>query len=353
MPPTPRRDRPRSRSLVLATTLVAVSFSTTAPALAAPDWGKSFEPGAVAPHLPAGKTSFIVVGAGQPTPELQSATAAIEQALRKSGRANLVMNASGLGPVDGLDDAAIVKKCEALPVESIVIARVFPGSDDSQPQAVVTLYGKKGELKSAFSGAAGGAAAPAGSVEAEGTGVSAAAVAGVADVVRATERTSTAAQERYDREYLSVNQAGDSLFPFQGKYHREMSVPEFYRALGRHDLASAHEERKVLKILLMVAGLGAVAGGTLMAMSEPDNSAVVVVSVGCVAALAGLIIPNANGMEPAALRETVDKHNVNLKKKLELSAPGGSAATKVRGPSWMLAPFAARAGGGLALGGSF
>lgn len=350
MPSPPWRARLRSCSLFLVTTL---SFSATVQAMAAPDWGRAFQPGAVASHLPAGKTSLIVVGAGPSTPELQGATAAIEQALRKSGRAGLVMNASGLGPVDGLDDAAIVKKCAALPVESIAIARVFPGSDDGQPQAVVTLYGKNGELKSAFSGTAGGSATPAPSVEAEGTGVSTAAVAGVADVVRGTERTSAAAQERYDREYLSIAHVGtDDLQATQGKYSREMSIPEFYRALGRDDLASAYQERKVFKIVLMVAGMGTAVGATLLSADGPTSGTVVAITGGVGAAMLGLLLPNAYGMEPAALRETVDKHNASLKKKLELS-PGGGAATKVRGPSWMAAPFVSTTGGGLALGGSF
>src|SRR5205814_4570921 len=115
---------------------------------------------AVAVNLPAGKTDFIVVGAGPATPERRDAAAALEKSVRASGRAALVMNASGLGPVEALDDATIVGKCKALPITSVVIVRVFPGSGDEPPRAVVTLYNRAGEVKSAFTGAAG----PAGSV---------------------------------------------------------------------------------------------------------------------------------------------------------------------------------------------
>jgi len=325
--------------------LLVLIFASRAEAT--PDWSAPFDPAAVAANLPAGKGDYIVVGAGPATPVLRSATDALENGLRKGGRAGLVMNAAGLGTVEALDDAAIVARCAALPVGTIAVVRVFPGSDDDRPQAVVTLYDKKGKVKGAFSAAAGQPAGGKATEPAEGTGVSAAAVAGVSDVVRASGADTGAAQERYDRESLSVIASDSYIAASQGKYHRALEVPEFYRILGRNDLASAYEERRTFKIVLGVGGLAGFGAGIAMAINDPSDAAVVVCSAGLGVALLGLILPNANGLEPAELRESVDRYNGNLRKKLQLSVAPAPR------PRLVWSPVVSATGGGLAVAGSF
>jgi len=55
------------------------------------------------------------------------------------------MDASSLGSVEGLADDAIVTKAARLPVERVVVVRVFGDS------VVVTVYGMTGDAKSALS----------------------------------------------------------------------------------------------------------------------------------------------------------------------------------------------------------
>src|SRR5438067_798994 len=112
---------PPRRSIATGLFLLFLLATSTVRAAPATDWSGAFEPNAVAVNLPAGKTDFIVVGAGPATPERRDAAAALEKSVRASGRAALVMNASGLGPVEALDDATIVGKCKALPITSVVI----------------------------------------------------------------------------------------------------------------------------------------------------------------------------------------------------------------------------------------
>ena len=326
------------------------------------DWSAAFAPTAVAAHLPATKTDFIVVGAGPATSELRSAAAALEKGIRASGRAALVMNASGLGSVEGLDDAAIVGKCKALPVGAVAIVRVFPGGGEEPMRAVVTLYDRAGEVKSAFTGAAGPAGTP--PPAAEGSGVSEAAVAGVNDVVKATGQTASASQDRYDREYIGFHDiaiagpggVATGVLPYQGKYQRQLELPEFYRLVGRGDLAQDYESTQALRWTLLIGGGAAAVVGTWMAVSaesdksrcETDNiindthatcdssatTGLVIASVGGVAALIGLLV-HPTPMDPSTARQLAEKHNEKLKKDLHLS------------------PYAARHGGGLLLGGAF
>jgi hypothetical protein len=84
-----------------------------------------------------------------------------------------------------------------------------------------------------------------------------------------------------------------------------------------------------------------------MAINDPTDAAVVVCSAGLGVALLGLILPNANGLEPAELRESVDRYNGNLRKKLQLSVAPAPR------PRLVWSPVVSATGGGLAVAGSF
>jgi hypothetical protein len=344
-----RMPAPRAPLLLSLLAVLAVT-AAAGPLRAAPaaDWSAAFAPAAVAANLPSGVNSYIVVGAGPVSPDLHGAATAMEGALRKSGRAGLVMNAAGLGSVEALDDAAIVGRCAALPVAWIAVVRVFAGPSEAQPQVVVTLYDKKAQVRSAFSGSAGPPAANT-AAPAEGLGVSPAAVAGVSDVVRATGGDGNAGREKYDREFLSMIDNGDSVLAFQGKYRRPVELPEFYRLIGRADLAESYEGKRNLKWLLGVGGLATLGIGFAMAADDPGAPALVVVTLGATAATVGVVLPNGVGDQLPAVRESVERYNQGLKKKLELATRPAPPA----GPRWVMAPFASGRGGGLALGGSF
>lgn len=141
-------DRLRKGHSMFAALVAALAVVETA----APDFSQTFTPAAVASYLDA-KGGALVVGAGPTSEALSQATAALEAALQGSGRVELVLNGKTLGDVSGLDDPTIVKKCEALPVERVVVVRVFE-LVGQPPRAVATLYDKKGSLVTAFTGPA-------------------------------------------------------------------------------------------------------------------------------------------------------------------------------------------------------
>ena len=49
----------------------------------------------------------------------------------------------------------ILKKAQALPVDAIVVVRVFPGASADKPSAVITLYDKQGKVLVAIAAEAG------------------------------------------------------------------------------------------------------------------------------------------------------------------------------------------------------
>lgn len=89
------------------------------------------------------------------------------------------------------------------------------------------------------------------------------------------EGLSPEGRAEFDRGYLTMGEryqvfhahhtvaaASDYLFA-QGKSHQPLSESDFYRRVGREDLASSHQARKAGAAVLNVVGLGAVIGGVV------------------------------------------------------------------------------------------
>ena len=132
--------------------LLVALFATTA---FAQDWAATFEANAVNSYVTKDGLKFVVVAAGDGSASVQAAAKGVADALRK-GSASLVMDDSALGNVNGLDDDAIVAKAKALPVDRVVVVRVFPSGKDKPDTAVVTTRDKaSGEVVWAISGADG------------------------------------------------------------------------------------------------------------------------------------------------------------------------------------------------------
>lgn len=221
----------------------------------AQDFAATFSPEAIASHLE-GEAAYLVVGAGSPTPSLLAAAAAVEDGLRRSGRADLVMNGDSLGPVAGLDDQALVKRCDPLPVARVAVVRVFELAGEA-PRAVVAVYDKQGTVQVAFTAQVGQPLAPGQKRASTGQGVS----PGVAQAVLQVAGN-TQAQEEYDRSFVSFDEVravthGGQLVtrttPRQGKYMRPLEGDEFYRVIGRDDLVRQYranvEKRNVYRVI--------------------------------------------------------------------------------------------------------
>lgn len=230
-------------------------------------WNKAFTPDPVCSYLPAGKNDVLVATAGEIPASQATAPKALENAFRSCGRVGLVMDATSLGPVAGMDDARIVKRAGGMPVNRVSILRLFPAGPREPWRAVVTTYDKAGNVVGAFSATAGtpleksgggGAVSP-------GEGLSARTADEVAGQVATYRATNTQAQESYDQSFIgfddwaAITQTGQVVRtwtqPWQGKYRRPLEGADFYRALGRNDLAERYRSSRSTKIAITVLGV--------------------------------------------------------------------------------------------------
>jgi hypothetical protein len=374
---------------------VALVAALAAIETAAPDFSQTFTPGAVASHLDANGAA-LVVGAGPASEALAQATAALEAALRGSGRVDFVLNGKTLGDVGGLDDPTIVKKCAALPVERVVVVRVFESA--GQPaRAVATLYDKQGALVTAFTGVAGTALA-AKSAPAEGAPPSTGLSQNAAKAVLETgpEKGGVTARNQYDEQYIGfeertvvtvmsgVGMVSNWSKPVLGKYRKPLHYEDFYKMVERPDLASSYETRRAVRIGFWAAGIAtiavttAVAIGSLASRDSCDSvgvsspkfstcveesgakleSAVKVALIGGGVGTLLVLVPfaiNPQPIEPDEARRLADGYNEKLKAKLGIAqADWPSPSTKVDSSLALSVSFFRGAGsGGILLGAHF
>ncbi|MDC0720592.1 hypothetical protein [Nannocystis bainbridge] len=256
-------------------TLLAAALSTAlalpAPALAAPapvpvaaapvDWSSTFTPAGASAHLGDKKPNVIVIAAN---PGSQAASAVFRSALTASRKAGVVIDGQALGAVESLDDRAIIDRAKVLPVQQIVIVRVFEGSPGDPPSFIAMGYGTDGTVSVALSGTAG---VPLPEPEMP-TEVS------VPDAVPDTaeegpkepEESDEAkrAREAAEQEYAAKRLDGTWGALRQGTPGTSITPMQFYAAIGRDDLARQVDRRK--KTRLGVALGGGIAGGGLLAV---------------------------------------------------------------------------------------
>src|SRR5262249_8399909 len=91
-------------------------------------WSASFPPATAAGWLSAPGGGVIVVGAGARSSELSAASTALASALRASGKASQVQDDAHLGDLSELDDRGLVRRCRDLPVDEVMVVRVFEAS---------------------------------------------------------------------------------------------------------------------------------------------------------------------------------------------------------------------------------
>jgi len=333
--------------LALTTGLLLAQAPAVPAAAPAPGFEATFTPEAVGSQLE-GRAASLVVGAGRQSPALAAAAAAVEEALRRSGKAELVMNGQSLGPVAELDDQALVKRCEPLPVARVLVVRAFEAPGEA-PRAVVTVYDKRGTVLAAFTAQAGqplllGSAATAGTAPA------------APSVAQAVLQASSGAQEEYERSYVGIDELaavgsrGQLLTwstPYQGKYRRPLEGDEFYQVIGRADLVQAYQANRKKRLAFIGVGVGIAVVTPAVAFltrsqrkcpgffepggSECDDAntdatiraafiSVGGLAAGTLVATLGLLGTRLHPVEPAEARQLADEHNKKLKARLGLAA---------------------------------
>ncbi len=130
----------------------ALSLATLAlHALGAPPaaWEAALVPATVAEHFAGVRGGVVVVGAGAAHTDLAALSAALKQAIERSAKVEVVMDAQGLGVVAQLADAQIIERAAHLPVERIAIVRIMLGSQGTT--GVVSLVTRDGKAAGGFS----------------------------------------------------------------------------------------------------------------------------------------------------------------------------------------------------------
>ncbi|MBI3072652.1 MAG: hypothetical protein HYY84_11110 [Deltaproteobacteria bacterium] len=346
-------------------------------------WGKAFVPKSVGSYLKGEAVGVLVVGAGDRALSGEAA-AALANALRASAKAKVVMSDESLGALSGLDDQAIVKKAAGLPIDRVVVVRVFPGGDGRAATAVVTVYRKDGaEIDVAFTAEKGKPLLGRGAEsESVGDGVSAGAIASVEKVVGTKTVERSTAEEEYQNQVISiqggafVNQFGSVVGSWraatQGKYGKPLEGADFYEVVGRPDLAASYRSKRTTKTLIIISGVlfiaGGAIGGTAMLLNREKGTSVydeggslvpgfVVLSVGIGLGLIATVIGSLINPHPVTHNESlelVDKHNQALRKKLGLPALPPKYTDSGRSRLQLtLSPMLLPSGGGLSLNGVF
>ena len=324
--------------------LCAVALPTVAEAAG---WEATFGADPVATYLDQDGMRYIVVAAGEQPGTSRAATNALSTALRAGGRTKLVMGGESLGNVAGLDDQTIVTRVKDLPVDRVVVVRVFDAGPGNPQQAVVVMYDKGGDVVGALNGSSGAAIAP---KVAEGTsqGVSSRAANAVSSVSQRANLSTEEAEAEYNRQCLSfdgwvaVTSGGGVVSwstPYQGIPGVEISHEEFFHAVGRADLAESYNTRMTTRLSLILGGIVLEAGGLALFLLGPDgivgdggfggslSGPVQIVGlsmagVGMLAAVVGFYIdPHPVSIGQAA--RMAEDHNDRLKRRLGLAAAGG------------------------------
>jgi hypothetical protein len=353
----------------LALLVASVSLLLSVPgarADAPPGWEATFDAPAIQSYLPAGELQIMVLGVGPASPGLRAPTDAFTAALRASGRVATVLDDASVGELGAVDDVTALARVRSLPVTHVAIVRLLGGEP---PKALISIYAKGGgEPIASFIATAGVAPAPGvrPSENTAGGGVSRAAVDKVDHLTEEAQADTRAAKERYHREYVGYDgfdieiHAGNGWATanvrtrfYLGDAKDPVEGAEFYRAVGRDDLASSYETRENTRIGFMVGGV-VVGLAALIPVSQwedcdvfgPDWDAcnsrndhrmiwgTVLLGTGTLAfTVARLVDPEP--VDDETRRGLADEHNASLRSTLHLDA---SRARKPHRSTWALAP---------------
>jgi hypothetical protein len=329
------------RGFVFSLTLLA-GVLLSSPAFAQ-DWATTFDAEAVNSHVAEDGLKFVVVAAGEADATTELAAKALEDALR-AGSAALVMNDDPLGTVKGLDDDQVLAKAKALPVDQVAIVRVFPGGEGKPATVVVTVRDKAGEAVWALSGTSGSAIEAKEQQVAGGMGVSRKASKAVGEVTESETKSSDEAREEYAKRVvwfqsmIGVNQYGNVVSSwsnaYKGKYRERLEPEEFYREVGRPDLAKEYasntNQAAWAGLIGTVGFLSALGGGTWWMVEglsgsyddSADTTLPMVITLSGVGMMITGVIIAPDEIHPVSSSEALemaDKHNQKLKKELGLA----------------------------------
>lgn len=312
--------------------------------LCAAPWDQGFEPGAVATYLDRQNASLVVMTGGVQTDSSRTAQASLVNALRLGGQTRLVMTGESIAVLAADTDSELVKKASYLPVDLIIVLRLFPGGANSPEVAVATLYNKEGTSTGAMAVTAGQPLP-----KREGVGRQSAGRAAVAEVLESardrpeSSRSGTPQPEGTGDPRKITFEAGVMVNLRNGQVvstwimpylaGRPLSGVRFYETIGRADLVASYKGRNGLKIGLIAGGSAVALAGAMTALFTINPPCAVrdgrsgsclqtqypnLVLPGLLASVAGLgtliagLVINPNPVRPQQLVELAEEYNGKL-----------------------------------------
>ena len=309
---------------------------------AAQDWSASFPPAALASQLDVRPAAVLVAGVN---PEARPAAQALEAALGASGDVRLVMDDSALGNLEGLSDVQIVERCKGLPVDRVMVVRVFPRGD-GPASAVVSLYDLGGRRMAGF-------AAEAGQPLQARAADSPPSAPAPDEPSEPSEPGHQSPQELYEERYIGFSEV--QLFdtatgramdqwiePYQGKYRQRLETLEFLELVERPDLVATYKKRNRMRLSIGLGGTGLMLGGgglitwglvgscrkvdvandqCLARDTRPIIAGSIVSGVGLATVLVATII-DPNPVDGPTSRKLADTYNKRLRRELGLQETG-------------------------------
>lgn len=240
-----------------------LALSSLVVATAGADWATAFEPKAIATYLDRENAAVVVVAGGAGGAEAQAAELALVAALRASGQARLVMSSDSISGSPSDKDSELVKKAAALPIDLVVVLRLFPGATtDAAPVAVATIYDTSAEAVSAMAATRG---VPLTARETNHQSVGRAAVA--RSIREGSGPRIVGAPPKPPEHpkkigFTAVSKTGEAVTwvgtPTQGG--RRLSNEEFFTALSRPDLLAKQRGLGIAKSITIGTGITAMVG---------------------------------------------------------------------------------------------
>jgi hypothetical protein len=234
-----------SRGVCEASWILGVVALFPVTALAA-GWQTTFDARAVSTYLKGTDLKVMVAGVGS---KEGPAVAALTRTLRDTSGVKLAMPADALGSLDGLEDAAIVKRAQKMPIDRILVVRVFPNREGGD-SAVVSVYDRSGMVLSAFTGVSGEPMAQ--EAPATSHGVSSETARAVDSLTRVSDGDAKAREEFEKRavftgDMMAVNMNTGMVVSswtnfYKGKYREPLDGAAFLDYVGKPELATQYRK---------------------------------------------------------------------------------------------------------------
>jgi hypothetical protein len=326
--------------------LAILASATSATAQTAPpDEAETTEPGWVSSVAGLGSLLGERQGLGiliaTPSDDEESGRVAdlIEEELIGLGIAEVVMDDSALGSLEGLSDDAIIEKARQYPVDVVLVLRTFPGSSGPTVVLRVQSIDRPGRTFRLRRGHATQWSRPPQKppAEAKSSNTEAKAVASHATERAQALRASAVAQTETIR--LVEAELSRKLLTFEphGRFGRVLDVegdpvewPAVYQTIGGDDLEQAWRSRRTVRTAAFVSGgiLGAAGVGLLfVSLTNATNCGpetretcaspamtglgALSLSVGALAVFTGLLV-RPHPLTVDELEERVDRYNDHL-----------------------------------------